>query len=494
MAHLVLPDVHTYHGSTVKSVVFSGGSWSANGTLSGSNYVADTGVITTKGTVKLQVVVTDSRDRTCTKTVNISVTAYSVPKITSTIVRRCTIDEYDNVSLSEVGTNALVTVNYSFASIGGKNHVMITSDYQVNNTGDFIPGPSLSGVTKTISSLTLGNKELSADSSHTIRVRVTDDVGNFVQTSVSMPTATYVLHFKDGGTSVAIGQAAVEDNSFTVNPSWNAYIGGINMKKAPLHLEYKRTLSEGENLNNILEYGMYGISSNDIAATITNVPIAKGGLLMVVGTQSEEHTKNLTTNTYCRTRQVYMSATTIDTYVRLVHTEATAGTENIVYGNWMKVAMGDMSASSITGTMGVDHGGTGATTAQGAASNLNFTQAIPYVDSAGNIVNTITLPRYSGFSGFITSSNTEFRCMIPVGRRINASNVAISGVGYLVSSSGKKILGGDNGVSISSMGTLNTVISADGFVGLCITSQDEFAGTNNTPAVLSVESLTLTFS
>ena len=399
-ARLVLPGVAGAYGSSIASVVFSGGGWSANGVVSGSNYVADTGILTVSGTVDLRAVVTDSRGRTCTRTVNITVTPYSTPRISSATARRC----MSNGTPSEVGTYAMVTVNYSFASVGGSNHFSTSSSYQINGTGSWHTGPTSSGVSDTSWTFIIGNDDMGADHTHNISVTVADDTGNYATSTITLPTAMYVLHFLNGGKSIGIGQAAsTTQSTLSVSPEWSVYIGGVDVKST-----------------------MDGLST-----AISGVSSSLSSLVLPI--------------------------------------------------------------SQTTGSIPMDRGGTGATTAQGAASSLNFTQAIPYVNSNGTTVNTITLPQYSGFMGVITSYRKEFRCMIPIGRRINASSVSISGTGYLITNDGK-VRGGDGAVEISSMGSINTVISQDGFVGLCITTTDTFGGSNNIPAVLSVESLTLTFS
>ena len=84
-----------YQGSTIASYTISGG---ATGTQSSNVFAISP--INTSGTVSYTVKVTDSRGRTATATVSVSVVAYSAPVLTLTEAFRCT----SNGTPSDTGT------------------------------------------------------------------------------------------------------------------------------------------------------------------------------------------------------------------------------------------------------------------------------------------------------------------------------------------------------------------------------------------------------
>lgn len=482
IARMTLPSVSGAYGSTISSVVFSGTGWSVNGTASGTSYVGDSAALTTSGTNTLKAIVTDSRGRTCQKTLNVTVTSYSTPRISSATVRRCN----SSGTLSETGTNALVTVVFSYASVGGNNVATTASWYQINSMGTWNNGTT--GYTSNVA-FKIGNDDMGADHTHNIKVTISDSVGNSVTSVITLPTATYVLHFKNGGTSVAVGQAATDNTTFVVNPTWDAYIGGLNVKKFPLHLEYKRDINANEDFNSFLEYGMYGVASDNIAATLSNRPCEYGGLLYVISSQFDERSKTIADSTYCRLRQIYLTSYVNDIYIRTVRTEATAGAANVTYGTWTKVVMGELSADAITGTLGVGHGGTGVT----SYDSLRGSSALDIQDKvvAGDYV---TFPSGTCFAGLITSSQTQARFSLPIGRYIAANSVSIiEGKGYLLSSSGKEH--GTDAVNITNMGTvtfgslqnMDAYQRKSGTLTMQIDASSSFSGSNNRPATLCID-------
>lgn len=100
-------------GSTIKSY-----SVKADGkTYSGNSNVFTTQVINGAGTVNVAATVTDSRGRTASKTVSVTVTAYSSPSVSVFKAVRCTSAGVD----SEEGTAVKITFNFAIAALGNKN-------------------------------------------------------------------------------------------------------------------------------------------------------------------------------------------------------------------------------------------------------------------------------------------------------------------------------------------------------------------------------------
>jgi hypothetical protein len=92
-----------------------------------SGYIKNSGTLTIKGTV------TDSRGRTATKTVNITVYAYSKPKITSFRADRCNADG----SLNESGAYVRVRGKCQYSSINNKNTGTLRIYSKTRNVGNY---------------------------------------------------------------------------------------------------------------------------------------------------------------------------------------------------------------------------------------------------------------------------------------------------------------------------------------------------------------------
>ncbi len=99
------------YSSTIKSysTVFDGVTYNA------AKFTSN--VINGFGTIPVKVTVTDSRGRTDTKTVNISVEEYAPPAITEIIYQQCNADG----TPSNTGTSTKITVTGKASSVSGKN-------------------------------------------------------------------------------------------------------------------------------------------------------------------------------------------------------------------------------------------------------------------------------------------------------------------------------------------------------------------------------------
>ena len=113
-------------GASIKSYVFSGTNMSASGTVAS----ATSSVLQYSGTKTYTVTVTDTRGRTASKNVSITVQPYAAPTISSISVQRCT----SNGTIDENGTYAYVTVNSSYSTLNGANTRTVVLTNNVNST------------------------------------------------------------------------------------------------------------------------------------------------------------------------------------------------------------------------------------------------------------------------------------------------------------------------------------------------------------------------
>jgi hypothetical protein len=179
-----------YQGSTITSIVISGGGYSANAS------VLDTGVLRTAGTITFTATATDSRGRTATKTASITVAEYAPPKIPAALTQRAN----SSGSLDSSGTYALGTVSYSYSSVDGANNVTRALWFRQTGTENWTEAGSFSsGVA------VLFGGSFDVTKSYDVLYIITDAFGS-IQYADSISTAMPILEVGMGGLALAIGK------------------------------------------------------------------------------------------------------------------------------------------------------------------------------------------------------------------------------------------------------------------------------------------------
>lgn len=130
--------------------------------------------------------------------------AYWSPKITNVYVNRCDSDGSDN----EEGTYAKVTFKWECCQILGTNNVKSAT---VGGYAASVSGTS--GNTTTI----IGNGSYSSDDTYNISIVVVDSKNGTSTYYTYVDSTHFAIDFKAGGTGVAIGMPAKQDNLFAVN-------------------------------------------------------------------------------------------------------------------------------------------------------------------------------------------------------------------------------------------------------------------------------------
>ena len=147
------------------------------------------------------------------------------------------------------------------------------------------------------------------------------------------------------------------------------------------------------------------------------------------------------------------------------------------------------SAKKLSNTLGIDGGGTDATTAEGARANF---------DLAWKANDTFSASSYYPIACFLTESSKTLQITLNLGCYINASRVSVTElVGSLRGVSGYLDNDSSNRDLLASPFTVSASIinKKAGLVHLVITKSSAFTNaTNNTPASLYATSLSLKFS
>lgn len=202
---IAMTSVSGSYGSTIKSYSITGPN------LSSTSSSATSGVLGSAGTNTYTCTITDSRGRTASKTVSISVVDYSKPSI-SVSASRCNSDG----TVSSSGTYLRVTASYSIASVSSKNSVSSRS-------------VSCNGVSNTSfssgSAFVLG-ANCAINTSYTLTASVKDALNNTASASITIPTASRIMNVKANKSGIAFGKFAEVDNLFDIGMT-AAIRGGI---------------------------------------------------------------------------------------------------------------------------------------------------------------------------------------------------------------------------------------------------------------------------
>lgn len=170
------------YGSTIKSISYSGAGYTGSGTT------YTTGVLNVTGDITFTATATDSRGRTVTKTVKITVIAYSKPSISNYSAQRCN----SGGTLQVDGTYLSVRATFSCASVNGKNAVSCNVSYKKSTAGAWSGTTALTSNTAKV----IGGGSITLNEFWQVRFVVQDSVGTSLGLSpttvtVDIPTSAY---------------------------------------------------------------------------------------------------------------------------------------------------------------------------------------------------------------------------------------------------------------------------------------------------------------
>ena len=188
------------YGSTIKSYSIttdpSVGSTNASSLTTGTLYKT--------GTVTINAKVTDSRGRTATKSATFSVSAYAAPVISGVTLYRCKSDgTRDDVA----GTYAYVKADFSCSAIGSNKVSVQAVLSQIG--GSY----TTSTILTSGSGVVLGGGNLAVDATYSVVITATDTVGSVSTYSGEVSSAAYIMHVKKGGRALGFGMAAGADGT-----------------------------------------------------------------------------------------------------------------------------------------------------------------------------------------------------------------------------------------------------------------------------------------
>ena len=201
------------YGSTISSYSITGGG------NSGTSATLTTGFLNTSGTITFTATVTDSRGRTSdAKTVSISVVAYSPPSFSSYLSQRCN----SSGTVTDDGAYIRGLVSYAYSSCSSKNTLTRATYYKLPSATSWT---NANKAFNNNTAFTFGGS-ISTEYSYDVKYTLTDAFTTITVID-SVSTASVVMDFKSGGKGVAVGKVAETDNCFEVSEDWDVKVYGM---------------------------------------------------------------------------------------------------------------------------------------------------------------------------------------------------------------------------------------------------------------------------
>lgn len=259
----------TVTDGNVYSATTASRSTSANGvTYSAASFT--TGALKTSGSNTISTSVKDSRGRTGTASVSITVLAYSSPAISSFAVHRCDQDGTAN----DDGNYFKVSYAAAVTSLNSHNSKTLKFRYKIVGTSTWtdvsIPMSTYtqSGDSSTVD-ITTG---VANGSSYDVEIILKDDFST-ISRATTLSTVQAILDFNEFGDGIGIGKSSSIRKTIDIG-TWSAIGRVYGLGQA------RSAIPANADLNTYTEMGVYGIT-DAAASTLSNKPTSVGGRLIV---------------------------------------------------------------------------------------------------------------------------------------------------------------------------------------------------------------------
>ena len=169
----------------------------------GASFTSNT--LNTAGSLTLTVTVTDSRGRIASTTRTIAVLDYSPPSLTKFTAERC---NSSGTAPQMDGTRVRVSVGGSVSPVGTKNAISCTVYYKTSSASAWTQAASISPSSYSVNTTNLLLPQtFNALSSYDLKVRLQDSF-YYIEQTVSIGTKQVMMDFYKDGSGVAFGKVA----------------------------------------------------------------------------------------------------------------------------------------------------------------------------------------------------------------------------------------------------------------------------------------------
>lgn len=243
-------------------------------TYSGTDVTSNS--INSSGTVSITATVTDSRGRSASKTVSVSVAAYTAPAITALSAHRCNADGSYNTN----GDYVYIDYAYHIAAVGNKNTPYATLSIKRSTGSDWTQVASNSAYSA--NTHVVPSQQFLSDYQFDVQLVVADYFDG-TSMAVWLPSAETILDIRADGKGIATGKTAEEPDAF--DSAWKI-IGragaDIYGKTVLEQIPFITTGTLTGDFNNYTTRGRYAQISDAAMALIANNPTRKAGVLYCV--------------------------------------------------------------------------------------------------------------------------------------------------------------------------------------------------------------------
>lgn len=216
--------------------------------ISGSGYSSTAQTATfgplNAGTHTFTATVTDSRGRTGSATVSVTVQAYASPTLSGVSIYRSN----SGGTASETGGYIALKATAAYTALNEANTVTLQGRFRPVN-GAWSAWTAMTSGTR----LLLGGGALSSTASYEAQIQAADTVGNTASYAAIIPTASVTFNLKAGGKGAAFGKY-VEGDGLELASDWGMHRDGKSLTPAPRNL-----LDNSDFSNPVAQAGLNGL-------------------------------------------------------------------------------------------------------------------------------------------------------------------------------------------------------------------------------------------